>query len=75
MKNSKNGDQDTKTEFFKLTRFCNICDYIKDLIPKRSKCCKQKRAVRALEKAREKMLLEINIVEIVKSRRFFNMAL
>ena len=60
-------------------RCFNPKEYIRDLLPKVClrifKCCKPDRLERGFEKARENLLKEINIIEIVKSRRFFHKAL
>ena len=46
-----------------------------DLIPKKVICCKKKRRQRALEKARNELASEINIIDIVKSRRLIHWAI
>ena len=60
-------------------RCYNPKEYARDLLPKVilriCKCCKPDRLERGFEKAREDLLKEINIIEIVKSRRFFNKAI
>ena len=60
-------------------RCYNPKEYVRDLLPKVTlricKCCRPDRLERGFEKARENLMKEINIIEIVKSRRFFNQAL
>ena len=46
-----------------------------DLIPKRIMCCQKKRRQRGLEKARNRLAREINIIDIIKSRRLVHRAL
>ena len=59
-----------------LTRFKNICNCIQDSCPNWLSCVKRKSVkYRAIRRARNHMETEMNIIEIVKSRRYFNMAL
>lgn len=46
-----------------------------DLLPAKLLCCRKSRKQRAIEKARQAMDREFNVVEILKSRRYFNKAL
>ena len=46
-----------------------------DLIPLRIICCQKKRRQRGLEKARNLLAREINIIDIIKSRRLIHRAL
>ena len=64
-------------EFIKPTRFCNIGHFLMDLVPHKCRrcCCRKTRAQRCIDNALSIMDDEINIVEIVKSRRYFKIAL
>ena len=61
------------------TKWCNIYEYLLDIIPDMFKCgkcnCRKTKKMESIELARAQMAEEINIVEIIKSRRYFNMAL
>ena len=62
----------------KPRRFFNPKEYFMDLLPswiKFCKICKPDRLEKGFAKARTKMALETNIIEIVKTRRYFNAAL
>ena len=74
-KNKEKEDDQTRLEEIKPTRFCNIFEYLMDLLPKKIICCNKNRSQRMIEKARQDMEQEINIVEIIKSRRYINEAL
>ena len=65
---------------FMVPRRCyNPKEFCRDLLPNailsRCKCCQADRLERGFEKARASLMKEINIIEIVKSRRFFKKAL
>ena len=63
---------------FSPPRYCNALECFIDSMPKcvRSKSiCRKSRMMRGMEKARKTMASEVNIVEIVKSRRLFFQAL
>ena len=57
------------------TKWLNTFEYFYDMIPgcikRKCKFCKKSQSLRNVEKARQKMEQEINIVQIVKSRRYF----
>ena len=61
------------------TKWCNVYEFILDAIPGCLKCkkckCKKTRKMESREQARALMNEEINIVDIIKSRRYFKMAL
>ena len=60
--------------FIKPTSFCNLIEYLIDLIPSFCfhKCFRKNRRMRGIEEARRQMAKEINIVEIIKSRRLIS---
>ena len=72
-------DPKTISSFIYPTKWLNLFEYFLDVVPERIKCkckfCNKSRSLRAVEKARERMEQEINIVHIVKSRRYFQRAL
>ena len=74
----------SESKLIRPTRFCNLFDYVRDLIPDKlvacsrhccRHCCRKSRKQRGIEKARKILEKEVNIVDIVKSRRYFNEAL
>ena len=67
------GGNDLK--FINPTRFCNIMYYLINLLPQRCQCCHKTRKQRGIDRALHLMQQEINIVETVKSRRFFRSAM
>ena len=64
-----------RSTFFKPLNGRNLRNYMMDTLPKRLKCCKATRQDRAIKKAITEMDKEIDIIEMIKSRRFFKMAL
>ena len=44
-------------------------------VPTRFVCCKMNRQEKAFDKAREKLEKELNVIELIKSRRYFAKAL
>ena len=72
-------DDKYAAKFIDPTKWCNICEFMFDVIPSCLKCkrckCRKSRKMESVEQARVLMDEEINIVEIIKSRRYFNMAL
>ena len=59
-----------------VKRYSNFLEYILSLLPATClRCRKKNRNQRRLEKARALMNAEINLIEIVKSRRYFQEAL
>ena len=73
--NRLGGSQRASMRFIQPSRFCNIGHYLMDTIPARCRCCRKSRLQRSLDRALKIMDEEINIVEIVKSRRYFKTAL
>ena len=67
----------TEDVSIKPTSFCNIIEYIIDLISSIcfKKCFRKNRQMRGIEEARRQMAKEINIVEIIKSRRLISEAI
>lgn len=53
----------------------NFADWFFSFVPARCMCCKRDRRAVALQMAREKLNKEINIIEIVKSWRYFELAI
>lgn len=67
-----------ESDYMKPRPLYNPKDYFRDTLPSWicfCKSCKPDRLERGFEKARERMQRETNIIEIVKSRRYFNAAL
>ena len=63
-----------RSDYFKPGKCRNLCDYMIDSLPGRLKCCKETRQERAIKKAITEMDKEIDIVELIKSLRFSNLA-
>ena len=61
-----------KSQFYKVTRSWNLCDYLLDCLPKFCLCCAKSKRSRAFEVARNKLDQETDIVQLVKSIRFFH---
>ena len=57
------------------TKALNLVDYILDCLPSRCVCCRRSKNHRALEIARESLLREIDIVELIRQLRYFRAAL
>ena len=54
----------------------NMIDYcIDQILPSKLVCCRREKKQLAMNKARETLDKEVDIIEMIKSRRFFNMAL
>ena len=64
-----------RSTFFKPSKLRNLRDYMIDSLPKRLKRCKETRQERAIKKAITQMDQEIDIIEIIKSTRFFHLAI
>ena len=62
-------------EEIKPTRFLNLWEYLVDLLPSCLLCCRKTRRWRGIDKARKILDAELNIIDIVKSRRYFHLAL
>ena len=57
--------------------YYNLKEFVRDLVPEKLRCCafcKQDRKERYFELARERLMKEVNIMEIIKSRRYFTRA-
>lgn len=81
--NKPEDDIDSDDEYFNQSNYIKqgSFPYFKECLVsctpkccKRSRCCKKSRHLVAMEMAREKLDKEINIIEIVKSWRFFENA-
>ena len=75
--NPKKPKDDEFTEF-SPSRTNSICEFFQDLFSSccsRFRHCKKNRRQRAIEKARNIFEQEANIVDIIRSRRFFYLAL
>ena len=73
--NNIEGQNRTKSKgiAIKPPRWCNIYEYLLDMTPDCLRCkrCKKSKKMESLEIARIQMAEEINILEIIKSRRYF----
>ena len=71
---------DDGIQMIRPTSYCNILEFLIDMIPafccsSCKGCCRKSVRMRRIEKARREMAKEINIVEIIKSRRIISRAL
>ena len=64
-----------RSEFFKPELTTNLKEYWMDTMPEKIVCCKRNRTQRGIQKALEALNQEIDIIELIKSRRYFKMAL
>ena len=66
-----------KTDSIALTAY-SMCEgiqvYCIGLLPRKLVCCKKKSKQVAMEKARAALRKEVDIVRLIRSRRFFHMA-
>ena len=71
-KSSKTKDQgQSQSEFYPSNRCPNFKDYFLSCVPSCLLCCKQSRREKAFTKARDKLEKEMNIIELIKSQRYF----
>ena len=64
-----------RSNFFKPSKLTNILDYLMDSLPQCLVCCKRNRDQEGLRMAIKELDEEIDIIEMIKSRRYFKMAL
>ena len=64
-----------KSDYIKLFTQPNCKEWLISLIPTKCICCKKNRREIAMHKAREKLNKEVNIIEIVKSWRYYERCL
>ena len=63
-----------KAQPMKAPLLYNQREFFRSLLPQCLWCCKLSRQERAFDKAREALDFEVNIIELVKSRRMFKEA-
>ena len=64
-----------RSTYFKPLKYRNLRSCIMDTLPNWLKCCKETRQERAIKRAITKLDKEIDIIEMIKQRRFFKMAM
>ena len=64
-----------QSNYFSPPKFDNLKQYAMRVLPQKLVCCKQSRKERAIAKAIKAMDDEIDIIEMIKSRRYFKGAL
>ena len=75
--NEENEKQTVQKGFFDQSEYINLSKYpycnefLRSLFPKRCTCCKRSREENSMSLARLQLEKELNIMEIVKSRRYF----
>ena len=72
---SKPGEEKFQAEFLPTKTCCNFKDFLRSWTPKCFLCCKLGRREKAFAKARDKLESELNVIELIKSRRYFAKAL
>ena len=70
----ENIEQKNDLQSFDTPKCGNIKEFLIDSLPKRMICCKKTRRQIGLEQARASLDKEIDIIDMIKSRRFFYMA-
>ena len=60
-----------KSTSFTASKYGNLAEYTLDAIPTCLVCCKKPKRYRAIQKARAALVKEIDVLELVKSIRFF----
>ena len=64
-----------RSNFFHPTKFGNIRNYLIDCLPKKLICCKLSRKELGIRNAIHKMNQEIDIIEMIKTRRYLKLCL
>ena len=73
--NIKYDNYSEQSNYFTPPKFDNLKQYTMKVLPRRLVCCKKSRKERAIAKAIKEMDDEIDIIEMIKSRRYFKEAL
>ena len=60
-----------RSDFFQPSKLANLLNYIMDKLPARCVCCSKNRKRLGMEQARAALAKEIDIIELIKQRRFF----
>ena len=68
-------EEGKEPETFTATKCGNLADYVAEKLPNCLVCCKSDRRQRAIKKARATLEKELDVLELVKSMRFFRMAI
>ena len=63
------------SEYFQAPKHSNIKHYMMDSLPNRLICCRRSQKELLIQQAIEQMSKETDIIEMIKSRRYFNLAL
>ena len=64
-----------QSDYFRGSKWSNFKLYLMNCLPRRAVCCKRSYQERGIKIAIEAMHKEIDIIEIIKTRRYFGMAL
>ena len=64
-----------QSEYFQAPKYSNIKYYMMDSLPSRLICCRRSQKELLIQQAIDSMSKETDIVEMIKSRRYFNLAL
>ena len=73
--NIKYDNYSEQSNYFLPPKFDNLKQYAMHVLPPKLVCCKKSRKERAIAKAIKEMDDEIDIIEMIKSRRYFKEAL
>ena len=72
---SKPGEKKFQAEPLPAKTCCNLKDFLRSWTPNCLLCCKLNRREKAFAKARDKLESELNVIELIKSMRYFAKAL
>ena len=75
LQNPEKSEKESPNLFFFPTKVGNARDFIVDALPQRMVCCRKTRHQLGLEKAIQALAKEGDILTLIKSRRYFHMAL
>ena len=67
--------EEDEPELFKPSKIGNTKEFFIDAIPQKLVCCRKSRHQKGLDKARQALEKEVDIFTMIKSRRYFHMAL
>ena len=66
--------EQAEPEFLSPSRLANSLEFLIDSLPEKCVCCRKSRHQKGLDKAREALAKEVDIIKMIKSRRYFHMA-
>ena len=64
-----------RSDYFNVNKIGNLRQYAMDILPARLVCCKRTRKERGIQLAQDAMDREIDIIELIKSQRYFKLVI